>query len=281
MNIQFIPLDRIDRGDRLRAVDEDYARVIAASMQADGARTPIEVRAADADGMHKLIAGGHRCRAAEIAGLTELPAVVMDVGALDARRLEIEENLCRHDLSELDRSTFLANWKEIYEALNKQTRHGGARRKHQVAKNGDLMNIERFTAIASERLGMSERTIQRATARFQKIAGDVRARISGTWLSEHGAELDLLARMRPEVQRKVIHLMEERGATSLKPLRDQVMGIRAPVLDPDVVQYEALMKLWRKTSAKARRRFEAELAKDHQFDIDGQPTNKSRENGDA
>ena len=270
MNIIAIPLDRIDLGDRLRAVDEEYAQLIAASMQEDGQRTPVEVRAAEGGGKFRLIAGGHRFRAAEIAGLTELQAVVLKVSDLDAQRLEIEENLCRHELTELDRSTFLARWKEVYEALNEAAKHGKGRSKATSRQVGDLSDrrIERFTAVASERLRLSERVIQRATNRYRKIAPDVRARISGTWLSANGAELDLLAKMRPDVQRKVVGLMEARGAKGLAHLRDEVMGIRSPVPDADQAQFDALVKAWRRAGAKARRLFEAELAKDKQFELE-------------
>ena len=269
MNIVAIAIACIDVGDRLRAVDEEYAQLIAASMRFDGQRTPIEVRAADADGQFQLIAGAHRVRAAVLAGLVEMQAVVLKVGELDARRLEIEENLCRHELTELDRSTFLARWKEIYEALHETARHGKAP-KGKVANGGHFVGsgIARFTAMAADRIGMSERAIRRATLRYTKIAPDVRARITGTWLASHGAELDLLARMRPEVQRKVVALMEARGASTLKPLRDEVQGIRAPAPDIDQAEFDALLKLWRKTGAHARRLFEAELAKDHQYDMD-------------
>ncbi len=133
MNIVTIPLDRIDVGDRLRLVDEDYAQLIAASMQEDGQRAPIEVRVAGADGTHRLIAGAHRVRAAQIVGLSDLQAVILKVGDLEAQRLEIEENLCRHELTELDRSVFLARWKAVYEALNQAAKHGGKRLKGHSA----------------------------------------------------------------------------------------------------------------------------------------------------
>ena len=264
MNVVALALNLIDVGDRLRAVDEDYARVIAASMQQDGQRTPVEVRAPDDAGRYRLIAGGHRLRAAAIAGLDEVQAVVMAVGELEAQRLEIEENLCRHELSELDRSTFLARWKEVYEALHEAAQQGRWRSKGKVAMPGHLATagIERFTAVASERTGLSERTIRRATKRYSGIVPDVRARIAGTWLAGHGGELDFLARLTPAVQRQVIDLMQQRGATALKPLRDQVLGIRMPVPDPDQAQCDALVKLWRRTGSAAKRAFAAELAKD-------------------
>ena len=195
-----------------------------------------------------------------------LQAVVLDVGDLDAERLEIEENLCRHELTELDRSTFLARWKDVYEALHESARHGGRRQKGQVAARGHL-KIDRFTAMASGRLDLSERTIRRAALRFRAIAPDVRARISGSWLADHGGELDLLARLRPDAQRQVVALMQERGATSIKHLRDEVMGFRPPAIDADQGQFDALVKLWRRTGALARKRFLAELELDAQFDL--------------
>ncbi len=269
MNVVSIPLDLVDVGDRLRTVDEDYAQLIAASMRTDGQRTPVEVRAAGADGRYRIIAGGHRLRAAQIVGFAELQAVVLEVGDLQAQRLEIEENLIRFDLSELDRSTFLARWKEVYEALNEAVRHGGKRAKSPSRQNGDMLadRIDRFTTTASERLGLSERVIQRAVQRYTRIPPDLRTRIAGTWLADHGAELDFLARLKPDIQRQVVALMLERGATALKPLRDQVLGIREPAADPDQAQFDALMKAWGNAGAKARRRFEAELAKDRRFDL--------------
>ena len=74
--------------------------------------------------------------------------------------------------------------------------------------------------------------------------------------------------MKPDVQRKVVALMEQRGAKGLAHLRDEVMGIRSAVPDPDQAQFDALVKAWRKAGAKARRLFEAELARDKQFELE-------------
>ena len=129
--------------------------------------------------------------------------------------------------------------------------------------------MDRFTAVASERLRPSERLIQRAARRYRFIAPDVRERIAGTWLAYHGSDLDFLTRLTPDMQRKVIALMEERGARGgLKHLHAELASHRIPIPDPDQAQLDALVKLWRRTGAKARRMFEAELAKDAQFNLE-------------
>ncbi|MFT8664019.1 MAG: hypothetical protein ABF772_03190 [Acetobacter orientalis] len=42
-----IPVELIDVGERLRTIDRNYAAMIAASIQEEGQRIPIEVRKAD------------------------------------------------------------------------------------------------------------------------------------------------------------------------------------------------------------------------------------------
>ncbi|MBX9594206.1 MAG: ParB N-terminal domain-containing protein, partial [Roseomonas sp.] len=162
MNKQILslPLDLVVVGARLRPVDEDYVALLADSMVEHGQQTPITVGPAGPDGRHKLIAGGHRMAAAVVAGLKAIDAIVSDATGLDAELLEIDENLMRRELSALDRAVFLARRKDVYEALNPDTKHGGKRDK---GKSTSLST--RFSAATAAKLGVDERTIQRAVAR--------------------------------------------------------------------------------------------------------------------
>ena len=272
MNVIPIPLDQIDVGDRLRTVDEDYAELIAAGFRVDGQRTPIEVRATEGGGRYRLISGGHRVRAAQLAGLSTLSAVVLLVGQLDAERLEIEENLCRRDLSELDRAVFLARWQAVHDAMGDAPAHGGRRTKGQVRKNAHLTGdalARRFTSLAAERLGVSEGHIRRAKHRAT-IIPEVRARIARTWVADNGVALDGLSRLQRPYQMRFAELVEQfPGERSFPRLRALAVGARAPEVDADLAQFDALLKLWRKSGAKARRMFEHELAKDAQFQLSG------------
>ncbi|MFG1463317.1 ParB N-terminal domain-containing protein [Xanthobacter sp. DSM 24535] len=251
-----IAIDLIDADDRLRRVDPDKALLLAASMKVDGQRYPIEVRPVGKKGRYALISGGHRLGGAKLLEWTEIDAEILDITADQARMREIDENLYRAELSDLDRAVFLSEKKRLYEKLNPQAKHGGDRRSEQVAIFGDL--LPRFTEEACERLGCSERTLQRIIARAA-IVPDVRDRIAGTSIANTGSELDALARLSPEEQRSAVQWALSDGvpamgiAAAVKQMRgDGAAG--APVDETDA-QYAALLKGWRRADRRARDRF--------------------------
>lgn len=250
-----IPLDQIDASQRLRAIDPDHAALIAANMASKGLQTPIEVRPAKKADRYILVVGGHRLAAAKLLGWEAIEAYVLDVTADQARLREIDENLYRHELSELDRAVFLAERKALYEKLHPETKHGGDRRSDQVAILGDL--APRFTEDACDKLGVSERTLQRMIARAA-IAPAVRARISGTRLARTGAELDALVRLPPDEQAKAVDLLlsgKEDAPTSVAAATRLLRGERKAVPDASDAKYAALLAGWRRADKSARDRF--------------------------
>ncbi|TVR06141.1 MAG: hypothetical protein EA385_16415 [Salinarimonadaceae bacterium] len=246
----------IDIGERLRVVDQDYVGLLAASIEESGLMQPIEVGKKTAKGRYPLIAGAHRLNAFMVLGWSQIPAVVVTANKLQAEMRQIDENLVRRELTPLDRATFLARRKELHEAIHPQARHGGDRRSDQVAKTGDL--ISRFTSEVSAKLDLSERSIQRAIARFTKIAPDVRERIATTWIAGRGAILDGLAKETPEMQRLLVAemLFVRKPARSLG---EAIARVRGPsimeALDVDEKSFAALMRAWRGASQRVRDRF--------------------------
>ncbi|MGD9570521.1 MAG: ParB/RepB/Spo0J family partition protein [Thermoleophilia bacterium] len=99
-----VPLDAIDPNpDQPRAVVEQEAlESLAASVRATGVLQPVVVGPADASGRHQLIAGERRWRAARLAGLERVPAIVREVDARERLELALVENLVREDLSPID-----------------------------------------------------------------------------------------------------------------------------------------------------------------------------------
>jgi ParB family chromosome partitioning protein len=98
-----LPLDRIvanPHQPRAR-FEEDELGDLAASIGAHGVLQPIVVRGL-ANGDYQLIAGERRVRAARLAGLTQIPAVVRDPTEEEMVELALIENLQRTDLNPLE-----------------------------------------------------------------------------------------------------------------------------------------------------------------------------------
>jgi ParB family chromosome partitioning protein len=75
---------------------------LADSIKAQGVMQPVLVRRPERDGRHEIIAGERRWRAAMMAGLRELPALVRDVPDQAAAALSLIENIQREDLNPLE-----------------------------------------------------------------------------------------------------------------------------------------------------------------------------------
>ena len=97
-----LPVERIlrDPTQPRKTFDEDRLRELAESIRTQGVIQPVLVRRDGAD--YRLIAGERRWRAAQLAGLHEIPAVVRDVTPAEAFELALVENLQRTDLNPLE-----------------------------------------------------------------------------------------------------------------------------------------------------------------------------------
>jgi len=104
-----LPLDRIGVGKyqpRTR-MDEDSLAELALSIKAQGVVQPILVRPVDG-GRYEIIAGERRWRAAQRAGLREVPALVRSVPDQAALALALIENIQREDLNPLEEAQGIA-----------------------------------------------------------------------------------------------------------------------------------------------------------------------------
>ncbi len=83
--------------------DRESLESLAQSISVYGILQPIIVRKNDnTEGVYDIIAGERRWRAAKMAGLTEMPCVVLDSDALRAAQIALVENLQREDLNPID-----------------------------------------------------------------------------------------------------------------------------------------------------------------------------------
>jgi ParB family chromosome partitioning protein len=84
-------------------MDEQALAELAQSIRAQGLLQPVVVR--PHDGAYELIAGERRWRAAQMAGLAEIPAVVRDVPDEAALVMALIENIQREDLNPMEQAT--------------------------------------------------------------------------------------------------------------------------------------------------------------------------------
>ena len=83
--------------------DREALEALADSVAAYGVLQPIIVREnTDVEGTYEIIAGERRWRAAKMAGLTEIPAVIFDGDDLKAAQVALIENIQREDLNPVE-----------------------------------------------------------------------------------------------------------------------------------------------------------------------------------
>ncbi len=257
MRVELWPLSRIRAEARRRVRDvEELARSIATV----GLLQPLVVAE---DGT--LLAGYHRYLAVRELGWREVPVQVVDLEGLRAELAALEENLVRHELTELERAEHLRRQKEIYEALHPWTRDG-VRQNLALTKveSGDedpgdnlspgseVLDVEDLSGMDStppfavhveKMLGMDKRTVQRLVRIAERLNPEAKEVVRGTPLEDNQRALLHLAKLPPDLQPRAARLMAEGVPPRLAAARaaressrgEVEAGGRDPDLPPEIV----------------------------------------------
>ena len=160
---------------------------LAASIAQVGLIQPITVREVAmmqgplAGSGYQIVAGHHRVAACRALGWTEVDAIVVTAAShLNAELLEIDENLCRSELTASQRAQAIKRRKAIWEALHPESGK-------TVSTLGGRGNTS-FAAETSEVAGMTKQAINQHLARAEALGDDL-PRVAGTSLDK-GVELD-------------------------------------------------------------------------------------------
>ena len=150
-----IAVDRIARNPhqpRTRFDDEKTAE-LAASIAQHGVLQPIVVRAA-ADGGYELIAGERRLRAARIAGLTHIPAVVRESAGAESLQIALVENVQREDLNAIEEATAYRELIDRFSLTHEEVAHRVGKSRVAVSNALRLLDLDAETreAIADGRI---------------------------------------------------------------------------------------------------------------------------------
>lgn len=98
--------------------DEPILR-LADSIRRHGILQPITVRRADRDS-YQIIAGERRWRAAQVAGLKEIPCIVLDIGKQQSAEFALIENIQREDLNPFEQAAAIAALIDLYGLTQEQ-----------------------------------------------------------------------------------------------------------------------------------------------------------------
>ena len=98
-----LPISQVESyaGQPQKNFDQEKLEELAESIRQHGIIQPLTVRKLSS-GYYQIIAGERRWRAARLAGLTEVPAVIIEADDRKAMELAMIENLQREDLSPME-----------------------------------------------------------------------------------------------------------------------------------------------------------------------------------
>jgi ParB family transcriptional regulator, chromosome partitioning protein len=183
--------------------DAEPLEELAASIRAQGLIQPVVVRAIARD-RYELIAGERRWRAAQLAGLDEIPALVKTVADQAVVAMALIENIQREDLSPLEEAQALARLIEEFGLTHQQVADAVGRSRAGVSNLLRLLELP----VAVKRL-LDERRLEMGHARALASLPAARA----TALAEQAADQGWTVRELEDAVRRAT------GGAPAKPAR--------------------------------------------------------------
>lgn len=135
--------------------DSDGLQELAASIQNYGILQPLTVRRRN--GEYELVAGERRLRAAKLAGLTEVPCILLTVDEQQSSMVALVENLQRRDLDYIEEAEGLARLMRQYGLNQEQAAAKVGKSQSAVANKLRLLRHSPAVLAALRENGLSER----------------------------------------------------------------------------------------------------------------------------
>ena len=145
--LKSIPVDLLQRGQYQPRLDmrQDTLENLASSIKAQGVVQPIVVRPLNAaDGQvrrYEIVAGERRWRAAQMAGVQEIPAVVRDVPDEAAIAMALIENIQRENLNPLEEAKALDRLIREFELTHQEAADAVGRGRASVSNLLRLLDL--------------------------------------------------------------------------------------------------------------------------------------------
>jgi len=126
-------------------MDEGSLTELAASIKTQGIMQPVLVRPIAGEGgtaiRYEIIAGERRFRAAQMAGLDEIPVLVREVDDQNAAAMALIENIQREDLNPLEEAQGISRLILEFDFTHEQAAHAVGRSRSAVSNLLRLVNL--------------------------------------------------------------------------------------------------------------------------------------------
>ena len=210
----YLPISQVEScsSQPRKYFDEEALAELAESIREHGIIQPLTVRKLSS-GYYQIIAGERRWRAARLAGLSEVPAIVIEADDRKAAELAMIENLQREDLNPMEEAAGFQSLIENYHMTQEE---------------------------AAQRVGKSRSAVTNAL-RLLSLAPSVAAMVEDGRLSAGHARA--LLTLSPALQEKTAETIVHTGL-SVRQTEALVKRLQAekkekPQKDPNVVDYTA------------------------------------------
>ena len=155
-SLKEIPVDLLQRGRYQPRVDmrEETLQELADSIGSQGLVQPIVVRPLDSAGgelRYEIVAGERRWRAAQLAGLHAIPAIVREIPDEAAVAMSLIENIQREDLNPMEEARALSRLVEDFDMTHATAAEAVGRSRVMVS------NLLRLLELPDQVIAMLER----------------------------------------------------------------------------------------------------------------------------
>lgn len=133
--------------------DKEALEELSESIRENGLLQPILVREYG-DGRYQIIAGERRFRACKLAGLTEIPAIVLDRDDKAVAQIALIENIQREDLNPLEEALAYKSLKDEYDMTQEELSERIGKSRSAIANSIRLLDLpeEILTMVAAREL---------------------------------------------------------------------------------------------------------------------------------
>lgn len=188
--------------------DKEALEQLASSIVENGVLQPILVREYG-EGRYQIIAGERRFRASKLAGITEIPAIVLDRDDKKAAEIALIENVQREDLNPLEEALGYKALAEEYDMTQEELALKVGKSRSAIANTLRLLDLpdEILTLVASRELSAGHaRTLLGVTDRDNMLLLAQRAveeDLSVRVLEEEVKRINKLAKTEPEKEEPI------------------------------------------------------------------------------